>query len=59
MGVFGGGSALEYGAVGSTFFESFYWILAIAVMIVVPFGAQRSLLAERDQATYDLLSITR
>lgn len=58
MGVFGGGSALEYGAVGSTFFEWFYWILSIAVMIVVPYGAQRSLLAERDQATYDLLSIT-
>lgn len=58
MGVVGGGDALEYGAIGAAFFESFYWILAIAVMIVVPFSAQRSLLAERDQATYDLLSIT-
>lgn len=58
MGVVGSGTALEYGAIGSQFFEFFYWILAVAVMIVVPFTAQRSLLAERDQATYDLLSIT-
>ena len=58
LGLAGGGNALEYGAIGSQFFEMFYWILGIAVMIVVPFTAQQSLLAERDQATYDLLSIT-
>lgn len=58
MGVAGGGSALEYGAIGSQFFFFFHLILSTAVLIVVPFGAHRSLLAERDQATYDLLSIT-
>jgi hypothetical protein len=58
IGLLTGGTALEYGAVGDDFFEWFYWTLAIAVMLVVPFTAQRSLLAERDQATYDLLSIT-
>lgn len=58
MGLLFGGDAIEYGAIGNTFFGFFYWILAIAVMVVVPFGAYRSLLAEKDQATYDLLSIT-
>jgi hypothetical protein len=58
IGLLTGGSALEYGAVGDDFFWLLYWPLAIAVMIIVPFAAQRSLLAERDQATYDLLSIT-
>jgi hypothetical protein len=58
IGLLTGGTALEYGAVGDRFFWVLYWPLAIAVMIVVPFTAQRSLLAERDQATYDLLSIT-
>ena len=58
IGVAFGGSALEYGAPGAYFFSWFWVILAIAVTIIVPFGAQRSLLAERDQATYDLLSIT-
>jgi hypothetical protein len=58
LGVLLGGDALEYGAIGSQFFQFFYWILAVAVMVVVPFGAYRSLLAEKDQATYDLLSIT-
>ncbi|MGE3998614.1 MAG: hypothetical protein AB7I48_00215, partial [Planctomycetaceae bacterium] len=53
-----GGDAIEYGAIGNTFFGFFYWILAIAVMVIVPFGAYRSLLTEKDQATFDLLSIT-
>ncbi len=58
FGVMLGGSAIEFGAVGSQFFQFFYWILAVAVVVLVPFGAYRSLLAEKDQATYDLLSIT-
>ncbi len=58
FGVMLGGSAIEFGAVGSQFFQFFYWILAVAVVVVVPFGAYRSLLAEKDQSTYDLLSIT-
>ncbi len=58
LGLLLGGDAIEYGAIGNQFFQFFYWILALAVMVIVPFGAYRSLLAERDQKTYDLLSIT-
>ncbi len=52
------GAEVEYGNAGRSFFVGFYSVLALATIIVVPFGAYRSLLAERDQNTYDLLSIT-
>ncbi|MCA9024710.1 MAG: hypothetical protein KDA86_05820 [Planctomycetaceae bacterium] len=58
LGVMLGGDAIEFGAIGNQFFWFFYVILAFAVLVLVPFGAYRSLLAERDQTTYDLLSIT-
>lgn len=58
MGIMLGGDAIEFGAIGNEFFWFFYVILAFAVLVLVPFGAYRSLLAEKDQATYDLLSIT-
>ncbi len=58
MGVMLGGDAIEFGAIGNEFFWFFYVILAFAVLVLVPFSAYRSLLAEKDQTTYDLLSIT-
>jgi ABC-type transport system involved in multi-copper enzyme maturation permease subunit len=58
VGIAGVGDLIEYGAIGTHFFQFFYWILAMAVVVLVPFGAYRSLQAEKDQATYDLLSIT-
>jgi len=51
-------AALEYGTPGNDFFQSFYFVLAAAVLIVVPFSAFRSLLTEQDAQTYELLSIT-
>ncbi len=50
--------SLEYGAMGGTFFMSYYIVLSVAIFLIVPFGAYRSLLTERDQNTFDMLSIT-
>jgi len=44
--------------VGRDVFSWYYGLLSLTVMLVVPFGAFRSLLAERDLNTYELLSIT-
>lgn len=52
------GAEVEYGNLGRGFFFSFYFVLAVATLLIVPFGAYRSLLAERDLNTYELLSIT-
>lgn len=52
------GSALEFGMAGRTFFFYFFCALAFAAIILVPFTAFRSLQAERDLNTFDLLSIT-
>ena len=52
------GDAVEYGSAGQQFFMVFYVVLAIATLIIVPSGAFRSLQAERDQNTFELLSIT-
>lgn len=49
---------IEYGAASRGFFYLFYLVLAPALFLVVPFSAYRSLLSERDENTYDLLSIT-
>lgn len=52
------GDQLEFRAVGRTFFFGYYMVLALAVLAIVPFNAFRSLQAERELNTYDLLSIT-
>ena len=52
------GAEAEYGNLGRWFFFAFYFVLAVATILIVPFGAYRSLLAERDLNTYELLSIT-
>lgn len=52
------GEAVEYGSAGRWFFMAFLIVLSAAVLFIVPFGAFRSLLTERDQNTYELLSIT-
>lgn len=43
---------------GSTLFAYYYFVLAVAALIVVPFSAFRSLQNERDQQTYEVLSVT-
>lgn len=58
FGMLLGGPQIEFGAVGTEFFRFYYLALTFAVIVIVPFGAYRSLLAEREQATYELLSIT-
>src|SRR5688572_30299426 len=52
------GEAIAYGSAGRQFFLVFFTVLSAAVLLVVPYGAYRSLLAERDQNTFELLSIT-
>lgn len=52
------GNAIEYGSVAPRIFWWFYLVLAVAMFVIVPFSAFRSLLAERDENTFDLLSIT-
>ncbi len=51
-------TAMEFGSAGHTLFLIYYGILAFAVIVIVPFGAHRSMLTERDQNTYELLSIS-
>ena len=61
MSLFGmllGGASIEFGSVGTEFFLWYFNILALAVLVIVPFGCYRSLLAEREQTTFELLSIT-
>lgn len=58
FGLLNSGAALEFGPVGRDFFYYFYIVLAFAAVVIVPFGAFRSLQIERELNTYDLLSIT-
>lgn len=52
------GDAIEFGAVAMQFFYSYYFVLAVAIFIIVPYLAYRSLLNESELDTFDLLSIT-
>src|SRR5436190_22467833 len=61
MSVFGvvmEGAGAEYREIGGRFFYGYYIVLAVAVFLVVPFSAFRSLLSERDLHTWEVLSIT-
>jgi len=52
------GQGIYYGAHGPEMFIGYYVILAIPLLVVVPFTAFRSLASEREDGTYELLSIT-
>jgi hypothetical protein len=52
------GPSVYFAAGGSELLRAYYFILAFPLLVVVPFGAFRSLAAEREDNTYDLLSIT-
>lgn len=52
------GPELSYAAAGRSFFTAFYTVLSIAVFIVVPQGAFRSIQSERDLQTFEMLTIT-
>ncbi len=52
------GPRIFYAAEGSTLLLWYYGILAFPLAVVVPYAAFRSLAAEREDNTYELLSIT-
>ncbi len=52
------GPSIYYAAGGGELLRAYYFILTLPLLVVVPFAAFRSLAAEREDNTYDLLSIT-
>ncbi len=52
------GPQIQYGPAGRYFFVGFYLALAAATLLIVPFGTFRSLQAERDFNTFEILSVT-
>lgn len=58
FGIVMAGAGVEHRKVGGTFFFAYYVVLSVAIFLIVPFGAFRSLLSERDQFTWEVLSIT-
>ena len=48
----------DYGRTGSGFFSAYMFVLCLASLLFVPFGALRSLMTERDQFTFEVLSIS-
>jgi hypothetical protein len=52
------GPRIFYSADGGTLLFWYFLILSLPLMVVVPLAAFRSLIAEREDNTYDLLSIT-
>jgi hypothetical protein len=50
--------AIFYAPVGPVVLLGYYVVLSIPLLIVVPYAAFRSLAAEREDGTYELLSIT-
>lgn len=58
FGLLVAGSEIDYGTPGRTFFATFFMVLTFAILVIVPFGSYRSLLNERDESTFELLSIT-
>ena len=52
------GPRIYYSADGGTLLGWYFMILCLPLMVVVPLAAFRSLTAEREDNTYDLLSIT-
>ncbi len=49
---------VQYGPAGRYFFIGFYVALAVATLLIVPFGTYKSLQAERDFNTFEILSVT-
>jgi len=52
------GQEIFYGSHGPTMFVGYYLILAFPLLVVVPYSAFRSLAAEQEERTYEMLSIT-
>jgi hypothetical protein len=58
LGIIQAGPGAAFGAFGWQLFFGYYIILAFPLLIVVPFGAFRSLAIEQETRTFELLSIT-
>jgi len=58
VGVAMAGPHVFYGVHGPDMFFGYYVILAFPLLVIVPFGAFRSLAGEQEDRTYELLSIT-
>jgi len=52
------GPGIAFGANGPDLFYGYYLILAAPLLLIVPFAAFRSLTAEREDNTYELVAIT-
>jgi len=52
------GDSINYGASGQQLFYFYFVVLMIAITVIVPYGAYRSMLGEKDQNTFDSLRIT-
>jgi hypothetical protein len=52
------GPGVYYSFDGPEMFYGYYWILSFPLLVVVPFGAFRSLAGEREDRTFELVSIT-
>jgi len=52
------GPDIWHGAHGHDMFFGYYVILAFPLLVIVPFGAFRSLAGEQEDRTYELMSIT-
>ncbi len=52
------GPSIYYAAGGGELLRAYYAILSLPLLLVVPFSAFRSLAAESEDNTYDLISIT-
>lgn len=52
------GPAIDYVPAGGQFFTAYFAVLAVAVFVIVPFSAYRSLASEHEERTYELMSIT-
>ena len=58
FGMLMAGDDIEFGSGGRILFSVFYFVLSIATLFIIPFGAFRSLQSERDLNTFELLNIT-
>ena len=58
FGVLESGAALEYHSYAEQFFRNYFIPLAIAIGFIVPFLAHQSLQNERNDDTFEMLSIT-
>lgn len=52
------GQRLDYGNWGRDLFGAYFVVLAAAILVVVPFSAFRSLMLEREEATFEPLIIS-